>query len=44
MLKLELLSITELDIKYKYYPEDSDEYGIVQRKIYYYFKKINKRP
>lgn len=32
MLKLELLSITELDIRYKYYPEDSDEYGIVTLK------------
>ena len=29
MIRLELIEVTEQDIKYKYYPEDSEEYGIV---------------
>ena len=29
MLRLELIEITEADVKYRYYPEDSKEYGIV---------------
>ena len=29
MLRLELIEVTEADVKYRYYPEDSKEYGIV---------------
>ena len=29
MLRLELLELTELVVKYKYYPESSKEYGII---------------
>lgn len=29
MLRLELLEITEISVKYKYYPESSKEYGII---------------
>lgn len=29
MLRLELIEVTEAIIKYKYYPEDSKEYGVV---------------
>lgn len=37
MLRLELIEITEADVKYRYYPEDSKEYGGC------YFWKNNKR-
>ena len=29
MLRLELIEVTEVDVKYRYYPEDSKKYGIV---------------
>ena len=29
MLRLELIEVTEADVKYRYYPEDSKEYGVV---------------
>ena len=29
MLRLELIEVTEANVKYRYYPEDSKEYGVV---------------